>query len=134
MLALAMSTLCFSISLNEDRCVWWVYGDGERVDLGTRSFNYTLLTLARARLEDANHPSLPPASHGWRNARILARGLHLDPTTLRVHLFRARRQLADAGIRGSAWLIERRVGAGQIRIGTDRLMVTQGGQAWRLTG
>jgi len=122
-LTLLELTLRFEVSLDEEHVRWGAVHGLQDIDLGSRSFNYTLLTLARARVDDAADPELPPSSHGWRDREELASVLRLDPESLRVQLFRARRQLARAGIEDAAALIERRTGAGQLRIGTGLLEI-----------
>jgi len=117
---LAAVTLCFAVSLDEEHVAWSARLPGGRsVDLGARSFNYLLLTLARARLEDATDAEVPVSSHGWRYQDELAARLGIEPETMKVHLYRARRQLSGAGIEGTDALVERRSGAGQIRLGVS---------------
>ena len=118
--ALDALTMVFAVSADEEHVEWRALGAGPAVELGARSFNYALLTLARARLADAH---LPAPERGWRDRDALADGLGLDAESLRVSLYRARRHLAAAGVDGAGGLIERRRGSGLIRIGVGRLEV-----------
>jgi len=87
--------------------LWWAYGSSTKFALG---------------------------EHGWRDEERLARGLCLELGTLRVHLFRARKQLARVGVCDPGALIERRGGAGQIRLGSDRLLLMRDQRTWLLSG
>lgn len=87
---------------------------GERVAIPTRTHHELLLTLARARVEDAEHP---PAEQGWRYADEVQREVGVDSAALNLHIFRARRQLADVGLIGAASVVERRPSTGQLRLG-----------------
>ena len=53
----------------------------------------------------------------------LKRMLRADATYLRVGIYRARRQLAGAGVPSAEQIVERRVSTGQIRLGTERVSV-----------
>ncbi len=119
-LTLASLTLHFEVSRDEEHVSWWATHDGGRLALGDRAFNYTVLTLARQRLAEAEHDS----EAGWLDRERLLRMLALEPETLRVHLYRARKALAAAGVRDASSLIQRRATAGQMRIGTDRIEVS----------
>jgi len=112
-------TLRFVVSHDEEHVRLGLSGaTGER-DLGARSHHYLLLTLARARREDATLGT-PPETHGWRYQDELAAGLGLEPRLLNLHVYRARQQLAELGVADPARRVERRPAAGQLRIGTDR--------------
>lgn len=95
---------------------------GRSTELKARSFTYTMLTLARLRLDDVGS-GLPESEQGWVHQEDLARMIGSDPATLNVYISRARRQLADAGVKDASRIIERRRGTGQVRIGTHRLRV-----------
>ncbi|MDP2316978.1 MAG: sigma 54-interacting transcriptional regulator [Pseudomonadota bacterium] len=110
--------------------------DQEHVELtvtwGDRSFTpkarvhaYTLLTLARVRLADEQAGALPPEERGWIHRDELCQRLRLDANLLLTHLFRARRQLAEAGMPGADDLFERRLDAGQLRLGVGAVKVSQ---------
>jgi hypothetical protein len=118
-------TLCFSVSRDEEHVELSIAIGGRSEPLGARAHNYLLLTLARARLGDRD--ALPPAERGWLYVDDLLGKLALDPQQLNLHIFRARQQLAQAGVRDGGSLFERRSGSRQIRLGTDRIIVTPTG-------
>ena len=115
-------TLRFGVSLDEEHVEVIVLHDGKPTHLPSRTHHYLLLTLARARLGDG---SASPAERGWIDRDQLCRMLATDPNTLNVDVFRARRQLAAAGVNGAAGIIARRPGTGQLRLGTDRVEVNR---------
>jgi hypothetical protein len=94
-----------------------VHRRGE-IALEPREHGYLLLTLARARLSDAG---LPEVERGWRDRDEIVRMLATDVNALNVAIFRARQQLAAAGVEGAGRLVE--VRRGQRRIGVARLRV-----------
>jgi hypothetical protein len=109
--------------------------DGEHVDLRFRHGNHVhpiesrahaflLLALARARLEDAAQDRLPETEHGWTHREDLMKELAIDdPQLLNLWVYRARQQLAQMKLRGASKVIERREGAGQLRLGLKHLRV-----------
>ncbi len=86
------------------------------IDLGTRSHNYLLLTLARARREDEKTGFADPAC-GWIHQEDLLSALHITSTQLNIDVFRIRQQFARAGLPGVANVIERRPRSKQLRLG-----------------
>lgn len=97
---------------------------GERtVELGARAHHYLLLVLARQRLVDAADADLPPSSQGWMHTEALTSMLQVAETHLNVQIFRARKQFVRAGMGTELVPIERRPGAGLVRIGTGRLQI-----------
>ncbi len=114
--------LRFYVSLDEEHvrlcgCV------GERqVELGERSHNYLLLTLARRRLEEAD---LPEGERGWVYRESLLSDLQLDPQQLNLLVFRARKTFAKAALDPTVALIERRLDTGQLRLGVAALEIVR---------
>ena len=94
-----------------------------RFDLKSRAHHYLLLTLARARISDADDPDLPATARGWLYQDDLARMLRLDDNAIYLAVFRARKQLKKAGVSRAASLVERRAGTRQLRIGVSELHV-----------
>lgn len=86
------------------------------VDLGTRSHNYLLLTLARARQEDEKNGH-PGSACGWIHQEDLLSALHITSTQLNIDVFRIRQQFARAGLPGVVNVIERRPRSKQLRLG-----------------
>lgn len=120
---IAKVRLRFFVSRDEEHVSLSVVSDGVERTLGSRSFHYVLLTLARLRLKDQTAPELPASAHGWVYQDELLRKLGTDANKFGVDIFRARRQLLDAGVEGAAAIIERRPMAKQLRIGVADLEV-----------
>jgi hypothetical protein len=109
--------------------------DGEHVDLRVREGDrvrsiesrahvFLLLALARARLSDAAEARLPDTEHGWMHRDDLMKELAItDPPLLNLWVYRARQQLAQMKVPGASMVIERREGAGQLRLGLTRVRV-----------
>ncbi len=117
-LALGAVSLQFAVSRDEERVELELVHRGGRLALEPREHGYVLLTLARARLEDAH---LPPDERGWRDRERLERMLAMDSNALNVAIHRARQQLISAGVAGAASIVE--VRRRQRRLGTDRFRV-----------
>jgi hypothetical protein len=109
--------------------------DGEHVDLRlrhgdrvhpieSRAHAFLLLALARARLADGAGGQLPESEHGWMHREDLMKELAIDdPQLLNLWVYRARQQLAQLKLTGASRVIERREGAGQLRLGLPHLRV-----------
>ncbi len=117
--------LHFTVSRDEEHVeIVVAHGDGERTTaLPPRAHHYLLLTLARARLDAAREPETSPEESGWLYADELCDMLRIDPQHLAVNIFRARQQLAAAGVVDAGAIIERRATTRQIRLGTVRATV-----------
>jgi len=118
--SLSGAELRFEVSSDEEHAGWSVVIGSTEHSLGARAHTYTILTLARARLEDAN---LPDDAQGWRVADDLARRLGITPEVLKVYVYRARKQLEAAGLPDGTQLVERRATANQIRLGTKHVVI-----------
>jgi pSer/pThr/pTyr-binding forkhead associated (FHA) protein len=112
--------LRFGVPLNEERVELSVLLHGVETKLEAREHGYFLLTLARARAEDAGRP---PEERGWRTNEQLSRMLRLDANALRVSTHRARQQLASIGLDGAVGIVE--VERGKKRLGTDRFEIVR---------
>ena len=95
---------------------------GRSIDLGSRKFNYLLLTLARRRL-DRSAEGLAETSCGWIDQEELAHDPSMAPPQLNIDVFRLREHFARAGVVDAMGLIERR--PGQLRVGTGRITITK---------
>lgn len=115
--------LRFFVSRDEEHVSLSVVTNGIELPLGSRSFHYLLLTLARLRLADGACADLPPASHGWVYQDELLKKLGIDGNKFGVDSFRARRQLLDAGVEGAAGIIERRPVSRQLRLGVSDIEI-----------
>jgi hypothetical protein len=112
----------FKVSLNEEYVELDVEYDGRRISLGSRAHHYLLLTLARLRQADREEGT-PEASCGWADVE----GLRLAPdgegNRVDIYVHRARRQLIKAGLEHGYDVIERRPGAGQLRLGVAGIAI-----------
>lgn len=115
----------FQVSLDEETVALTVNGGGRSIYFQPRAHHYTLLTLARLRQKDAEISELPAAEQGWVFVEALTRMLGMDQNALNVSIYRARRQLAKEGVLGAANIVERRVGTGQLRLGTSHCFFQQ---------
>ncbi|MEN0060715.1 MAG: FHA domain-containing protein [Myxococcota bacterium] len=112
----------FRISPDEEHVSLTLRTAGRHWDLTTKAHHYTLVTLARHRLADIK-AGLGPAEAGWIDRHALRDELKIGDNLLYTHLFRARNELRELGIEHAAALVERRSGAGQLRIGIRDLEV-----------
>ena len=114
--------LTFSVSRDEEHVALEASCGSRRFDLGARTHHYTLLTLARRRLEDAAQ-GLPETSCGWAYQEDLAVHPNMGPAELNLDVCRLRKQFAAAGVADAAGIIERRPRTRQLRIGTGRITI-----------
>jgi hypothetical protein len=118
------SILRFFTSLDGDYSVVSVVRDGRELWRSDRTYVYSLVALARARLEDRDQRCLDESEQGWVHADLLCNELgYTDTTRLNVEIHRARTELARAGFPEAPLLVERRRGTGQLRIGTGALEI-----------
>lgn len=116
--------LRFYVSADEEHVEIAVLFEGTEQRLPSHVWDYFLLTLARARLRDAEQPALAESEHGWVHGPTLADGLQVAVNTVRAYVHRARRLLANAGgVVDADGLIERRHPAQQLRLGVRWLEV-----------
>ncbi|HET9956183.1 MAG TPA: FHA domain-containing protein [Polyangiaceae bacterium] len=108
--------LRFSVSPDEEYVEIRAEYGSTVFDLGSRSHNYLLLTLARVHLEDSKN-GLPPHSCGWIHQEDLLQKLHITQTQLNIDVFRIRQHFAKVGIPGNINVIERRPRNKQLRLG-----------------
>jgi hypothetical protein len=116
--------LRFTVSRDGEDIRLCVEDGSWRLDLGVRVYNEMLLTLARARLSDRDDgPEIGTAEHGWLYVdELCARADIRCESQLNQYVFHARKQLARAGVEGSALLVDRGR-PGRVRLGTDRLVI-----------
>ena len=94
------------------------------LDLGSRAHHYTLLTLARARLED-RAANVPAAEEGWLYRDELARRLAQDDNLVHTHIHRARRQFAKAGFLDASSVVQWRASNHKVRLGVGNVRVAR---------
>lgn len=116
--------LVFSVSQDEEYVHVRAEAGPLRLDLGSRSHNYVLLTLARHRLADAA-TKLPETSCGWVYQDELVQELAVAPSQLNIDVFRLRKQFAAAGLLDASSIIERRPRTHQLRIGVAKLQIVR---------
>jgi hypothetical protein len=119
-LSLATTRFRFAVTQDEERVAVTLIVRGLETQLEAREHSYLLLTLARARREDAH---LPVDERGWRTISELQRMLRLQSNAINVAIHRARQQLAGAGLEGAAGIVAVRRGAR--RLGTDLFEITK---------
>lgn len=113
-------SLRFHVSRDEEYIELVALHGTRMFDLKARSYHYTLLTLARARLRDR---AMPSEQQGWVHQNDLLAMLRVDPGHLHLDIYRLRRQLGEAGIVDAARVVERRQGTRALRIGVARLEI-----------
>jgi hypothetical protein len=113
--------LRFEVSADEEYARMVVLHDREVIPLEERVYHYLLLTLARRR--EADRAEHPEAACGWVHQEDLARMLRIEENQVNVQIYRARKQLAAAGVDDAARLVERRTSNRSLRIGVERLEV-----------
>jgi hypothetical protein len=112
----------FDVSTDEEHVNLRVSAADEVTDLGSRAPNYLLLTLARRRLADAAR-GLTDTTCGWTEVEDLARDPTMAPPRLNIDVFRIRQMFEGIGLLDAANIVERRLRARQIRIGTARISI-----------
>jgi hypothetical protein len=115
-------TLSFAVARDEEYVRLKAVYDDRELDLGARGHNFLLLTLARRRLADID-AHVPADSCGWFYVDDFARGLLTTRMQLNLDVFRIRKAFVKRGVLDGDGIIERRGTTGQIRIGTDRLVI-----------
>lgn len=117
--------LDFSVSQNEEHVSIALATPACRIDLGERTHHYSLLALARQRLQDAER-GFDLSSQGWVETHALAQGLGIDTAHLNIHIFRARSQFRRATAQAGQMLelIERR--RYELRIGGFDFQIRRG--------
>lgn len=114
--------LRFKVSRDEEHIALSLVHGGRQTPLAARAHHEMLLALARERLRDRD-AGVPAAEQGWVYVDDLLTMLRLDLHHLNVNVFRARQQLARAGVLDVGALVERRPATRQIRLGTDEIEI-----------
>lgn len=110
----------FAVSRDEEHVQVTLLHRGQEIALEPREHGYTLLTLARARVEDKE---LATAEQGWIDRDRLLKMLGVDANSLNVSIYRARGQLAAGGLDGAAGIVEVRRGARRIGMEPERIEI-----------
>jgi hypothetical protein len=118
-------TMRFSVSPDQERVdIRLLHGD-QVIPLRSRSYRHVLLALARARLSDRAASGATEVDVGWMPLMALLEALQISETTFNVHIGRARKDLARAGVVGAADLIERQAMPRRLRLGVRRVEIVQ---------
>lgn len=112
----------FKVSRDEEYVELDVEYEGRRISLRSRAHHYLLLTLARLRLADREEGT-PEASCGWADIERLRLAPNGEGSRVNLDVHRARRQLIQAGFEHGYDVIERRPGAGQLRLGVAGIAI-----------
>lgn len=117
--------LTFTVSRDQETIGIALEQAGERQSWPSRVHHELLLRLAEERLRDERAGTLPAAEHGWLLGEVVRARLSrtLTGNALHQYIHRARNQFARAGVVGAADVIERRHGAGTMRIGFANLAI-----------
>lgn len=114
--------LHFRVSADEEHVELATRVGERRVDLKARAHHYPLLILARARLAD-RAAGLPEGEQGWLAQDHLLKMLKVDASYLHLSIHRIRLQFTQAGVPDPARVVERRLGAGQLRLGVAHVTI-----------
>ncbi len=110
-------TLRFVVSRDEENVAVFIVANGVHKALRSRSFDFMLLSLARARIADARSKSMPANEQGWVYSDRLAAQLEMDVSHVNVDVYRARKRFAEAGIQDADEMLQRRSHARALRLG-----------------
>jgi hypothetical protein len=116
--------LHFAVSRDEEFVELTLERSESRTALGSRSHNYLLLMLARARLAD-RAANIPESSCGWTYKEQLADGLSMTLQQVDGEVFRIRKHFASHGVEEAGAIIERRARTRQLRIGIRDIEITR---------
>lgn len=109
--------LCLNVSQDQEHVTATFETPRLCKPLGSRSFNYMLLVLAKARQDD-ERAGLPAPELGWIHVQDLARKLNTSVEAINVDVHRLRRSVEELGLFDNpADVIERRRTVGQVRLG-----------------
>lgn len=126
LLTLQEVTLELTVSRDEEQVSCRIRHEGREVELIARAHASLLLELGRARNRDLEQ-GLPPDEQGWVHRDELCRRLGVDNQLLNLWVYRARRQLVEAGVVDATRVVERRAGSQALRIGVARVEIIRGG-------
>lgn len=115
--------LRFGVSRDQEHVSLEASLAGHTIGLGARAHNFPLLCLARRRLAE-RHGGISESECGWVYAQELREALRLDRLALNLQLWRATQAVKRAELPAER-LIERRMDAGQLRIGFAELVIIE---------
>lgn len=116
--------LIFHVSRNEEYVALSIRCNGRVISLGAHERYFTLLTLARRRLDD-HEAGLPASECGWLCPADYPYEPRLAPSQLALDVHRIREKLSKNGVADFGKIIERRAQTRELRIGTSKLTSTR---------
>lgn len=124
-LSIANVSFELRVSRDEEHVEIWLHkGENETEILPARAHYYTLLVLARARLEDRG-AGLPQEARGWRSSPELSRMLAVDESSINVHVHRIRRDLEALGLVDANQIIARQRSRRLLRVNSPKLIISK---------
>ena len=115
--------LRFLVSLHEEHVTVEVLDRaGQLRHRASNRHHYTLLVLARLRLEDQER-GLPPEEQGWVHRDDYLELLGASDNQLYNHTNRLRKELRQLGVVDHRDIVQRRADAGELRIGVPTIEV-----------
>jgi pSer/pThr/pTyr-binding forkhead associated (FHA) protein len=117
-------TIQFAVSRDEEFVSLSMEYSGTTIELGSRTHNFMLLTLARTRLQDRAN-GLPESSCGWVYKEILGQMVGMSPPQVDGEVFRIRRHLGQHRLDEAASIVERRPRTTQLRLGLSQIRIAK---------
>lgn len=121
--SVADSGLRFRVSSDEEYVEMTVVTPKGEHRCKPRAHHYVLLTLARARLQDAAD-GIPESEQGWLYTADLEKMLRASANQIYISIHRGRKELDKLDVLGADRLVERRSTTRQVRMGISSLDVT----------
>ena len=116
--------LTLRVSQDEEVVEIWLRDSNDNVNImPARAHYYTMLLLARMRLEDRSKDGLPLLEQGWRSVHQLCEMLAVEESRLNVDIYRIRRDIAKFGLLNSKDVIERQRSRRLVRLGIENVSI-----------
>ncbi|GAB4510528.1 MAG: FHA domain-containing protein [Haliangiales bacterium] len=113
----------FRHSRDQEHVVIYIHHGKQTIEIDARAHSYMLLLLAKARVRDRQQGE-SRSEEGWISVdALLEQLIDHDDNRLNVAIYRARKQLSEAGISNATELIERRPLAREVRIGFRNITI-----------
>ncbi|AKT43787.1 uncharacterized protein CMC5_080240 [Chondromyces crocatus] len=116
-------TLLFHVSLDNEYVQLALVQGSETINLNARAHHELILTLARARIAARGEVDKPESERGWLYVDDVAAMLRVESERVNMFIYRARQQLAEAGVLNAGSLFERRPTTRQLRLATDHIEI-----------
>lgn len=115
--------LHFHISRDQEHVGVEIVSGGQTMVLERREHWWPIFVLAKERLADRE---AAPHDQGWLDSEQLEKKSGVDIHNLNTYIYRARRQLAAAGVEHAAQLVEVRRGQRRIGVPPERVRISDG--------